>query len=250
MTQPKPKLDGSDKGESGVAQPLPSRAHAREGGDAPDLTEAPTLTDAEVSAANAAYQVRFKRVDELVPYARNSRTHSDEQVAQLAASMVEFGFVGSILADDKGIVAGHGRVMAARQLYAAGKRLKAPNGALIPKGCVPWVDCTGWTDAQRKAFVIWDNRSAELAGWNRDLLRIEFDDLAALDFNLDLTGFDAGAIDALFKTEEASTPEADADPALDEPEAPTVIQCPSCQHQFSVLKEVDAKKPSKRKKAA
>ncbi len=240
MTQPKQKPEV--EGEASTAS-LPSHAHARAGkSDA-------TLTDAEVSAANAAYQVRFKRVDDLVAYARNSRTHSDAQVAQLAASMVEFGFVGAILADEKGIVAGHGRVMAARQLYAAGKRLKAPNGALIPAGCVPWVDCTGWTEAQRKAFVIWDNRSAELAGWDRDMLRIEFDDLKALDFNLDLTGFDPGAIDAMFKSEEGGA-DADDEPAIDEPEAPTVIQCPSCQHQFSVLKEVDAKKPAKRKKAA
>ncbi len=241
MTTPKEKQTAKADAST---EALPSHAHARAG-----ESDAPTLTDAEVSAANAAYQVRFKRVDELVPYARNSRTHSDAQVAQLAASMVEFGFVGAILADEKGIVAGHGRVMAARTLYSAGKRLKAPNGALIPAGCVPWVDCTGWTDAQRKAFVIWDNRSAELAGWNNDLLRIEFDDLKALDFNLDLTGFDSGAIDTLFKTEAGSAPDADADPAIDEPEAPTIIQCPACQHQFSVLKEVDAKK-GKRKKAA
>lgn len=240
MTKPEEKTEV--EGEASTAS-LPSHAHARAG-----ESDAPTLTDAEVSAANAAYQVRFKRVDELVPYARNSRTHSDAQVAQLAASMVEFGFVGAILADEKGIVAGHGRVMAARQLYAAGKRLKAPNGALIPAGCVPFVDCTGWTEAQRKAFVIWDNRSAELAGWNRDMLRIEFDDLKALDFNLDLTGFDAGAIDAMFKVEPPEG-EGEDEPAIDEPEAPTVIQCPSCQHKFSVLKEVDAKK-GKRKKAA
>jgi hypothetical protein len=215
------------------------------------MDDAPTLTAEEIAPASAAYQVRFKRCDALTPYIRNSRTHSDAQVAQLAASMVEFGFVGAILADEKGIVAGHGRVMAARQLYAAGKRLKAPNGALIPAGCVPFVDCTGWTEAQRKAFVIWDNRSAELAGWNRDMLRIEFDDLAALDFNLDLTGFDSGAIDAMFKGDDAEEGAGgDDEPALDEPEAPTVIQCPSCQHQFSVLKEVDAKKPAKRRKAA
>lgn len=240
MTQPEenPKAESEASTEA-----LPSHAHARAG-----ETDAPTLTDAEVSAANAAYQVRFKRVDDLVAYARNSRTHSAAQVEQLAASMVEFGFVGAILADEKGIVAGHGRVMAARKLYEAGKRLKAPNGALIPAGCVPWVDCTGWTEAQRKAFVIWDNRSAELAGWDRDMLRIEFDDLKALDFNLDLTGFDSGAIDAMFKSEEGGA-DADDEPAVDEPEAPTVIQCPSCQHKFSVLKEVDAKK-GKRKKAA
>jgi hypothetical protein len=245
MTQPTEKTKTKAKAEAST-EVLPSHAHARAG----KTDEAP-LTDAEVSAANAAYQVRFKRVDDLVAYVRNSRTHSDAQVAQLAASMVEFGFVGAILADEKGIVAGHGRVMAARHLYAAGKRLKSPNGAVIPAGCVPFVDCTGWSEAQRKAFVIWDNRSAELAGWNRDMLRIEFDDLAALDFNLDLTGFDSGAIDAMFKGDDAEEGGAGGDePAVDEPEAPTVIQCPSCQHQFSVLKEVDAKKPAKRRKAA
>lgn len=241
MTQPKQKPEV--EGEASTAS-LPSHAHARAGkSDA-------TLTDAEVSAANAAYQVRFKRVDDLVAYARNSRTHSDAQVAQLAASMVEFGFVGAILADEKGIVAGHGRVMAARQLYAAGQRLKAPNGALIPAGCVPWVDCTGWTEAQRKAFVIWDNRSAELAGWDRDMLRIEFDDLKALDFDLDLTGFDSGAIDALFKSG-PSEEESGDEPEGAEADESRIINCPKCGHDFSVLEQMTTSaRRRKPKKAA
>jgi hypothetical protein len=95
-------------------------------------------------------------IGDLTPYARNARTHSDEQVAQIAASIIEFGFVGAVIADERGIVAGHGRVMAATKLYGQGKRLKAPNGTLIPKGCVPWVDCTGWSEAQRKAYILTD----------------------------------------------------------------------------------------------
>lgn len=214
------------------------------------MTEDPTLTDTEVSAANAAYQVRFKPAGDLVPYARNARTHSDAQVAQIMASIVEFGFVGAIIADEKGIVAGHGRVMAARKLYAAGHTLKAPNGTPIPKGCVPWVDCTGWTEAQRKAFVIWDNRSAELAGWNNDLLRIEFDDLKALDFNLDLTGFDGKALGAIMKGDTAEDAPADAE-AEDANDESRIINCPKCGHDFSVLEQMTTSaKRRKPKKAA
>lgn len=247
MTDQNPKRDGSDKAETDAAQPLPSRAREREAKEPSDLTDAPTLTDAEVSAANAAYQVRFKRVDELVGYARNARTHSDAQVAQLMASIVQWGFVGAIIADEKGIVAGHGRVMAARKLYAAGLTIKAPNGTPIPKGCVPWVDCTGWSEADRRAYILADNQLAANAGWDNELLKLELGDLAVMDFNLDLTGFDSGAIDAMFKSE-AAEGEGDDEPALDEPEAPTVIHCPKCAHQFSVLEEKPAK--GKRRKAA
>ncbi len=206
MTTPTEK----PKAKAGAStRSLPSHAHARAGEE--------TLTDAEVSAANAAYQVRFKPVGDLTPYARNARTHSDEQVAQIAASIIEFGFVGAVIADEKGIVAGHGRVMAATKLYGQGKRLKAPNGTLIPKGCVPWVDCTGWSEAQRKAYILTDNQLALNAGWNADLLKLEVQELQAMDFNLDLIGFDTDVLDGLLAPEGT---EGETDP--DEvPEAPS-----------------------------
>lgn len=120
-------------------------------------------------------QIETRLVEFLVEYARNSRTHSQEQVSLLAARILDFGWTNPILADNKGIVAGHGRKMAAVQLYEAGHTLKYPDGSPIPPGCVPVIDCSGWTDAQRQAYIIWDNRSAELAGWSLEMLRIELD---------------------------------------------------------------------------
>ena len=93
----------------------------------------------------------FVEVAQLVPYARNARTHSDAQVAQLAASIVEWGWTNPILADAKGIVAGHGRLAAARLLYGQGRVLNLPNGEDIPAGCVPVIEVTGWTETKRRA---------------------------------------------------------------------------------------------------
>jgi hypothetical protein len=235
--KPKAKADAS-------TEALPSHAHARAG-----ESDAPTLTDAEVSAANAAYQVRFIRYDKLAPYARNHQVHDEAQVAAIAASIEAFGFVGAVIADHDGILAGHGRVLAAEKLYKAGKRIKAPNGARIPNQTVPWIDVTGLSAGQRRAYIIADNQLTRRAKQDFDILRLEISDLQALDFDVGLLGFEPGAIDAMFKTEAGSAPDGDADPVIDEPEAPTIIACPNCQHQFSVLKEVDAKK-GKRKKAA
>lgn len=141
--------------------------------------------------------VVFRHVDELVPYARNARTHSAEQVARIAASIAEFGFAAPVLADDRGIVAGHGRVLAARRLYESGKTLRLPSGEEIPSGTVPVVDVTGWTDAQRRAYILADNRLAEQAGWDEELLALELSDLRDSGFDLDVTGFTLGDLDSL-----------------------------------------------------
>jgi DNA modification methylase len=155
----------------------------------------------------SAPQIELRPIEHLVPYARNSKTHSDEQVALIQSSMLEWGFTNPILADGNGIVAGHGRVMAASRLYAAGQTLKFPNGAPVPAGMVPVLDCTGWTEAQRRAYVIADNRLAEKgASWDADMLRIEVADLQELGFDLDLTGFSADDLALMF---------ADADPPVD-----------------------------------
>ena len=115
----------------------------------------------------------------LVPYARNARTHSDEQVAQIAASIVEFGFTNPILAGSDGvIVAGHGRLAAAQKLGL---------------DTVPVVVLDHLTPTQRRALIIADNRIAENAGWDDAMLRIELQSLQEDGFNLDITGFDADA---------------------------------------------------------
>lgn len=121
--------------------------------------------------------------DSLVPYARNPRTHSDAQVAQIAASMREFGWTNPILVDESGgIIAGHGRLLAARKLGMAD---------------VPTIRLAGLTKAQRKALVIADNKLALNAGWDDDMLTLEISELRGLDFDLTLTGFDIDELDRM-----------------------------------------------------
>jgi hypothetical protein len=137
----------------------------------------------------AAYSLaRFVPVESLIPYARNARTHDDAQIAQLAASMVEWGWTNPVLADEQGIVAGHGRVLAARLLYQQGKAIKLPNGAPVPGGHVPVIDCTGWTEAKRRAYIIADNSLALNAGWDHDILAVELDELRDAQFDVSLLG--------------------------------------------------------------
>ena len=145
----------------------------------------------------AGVSITFRPLDGLIPYARNSRTHSDAQVAQIAASIQEFGFTNPVLADDKGVVAGHGRILAARKLYDAGHTLRLPGGQAIPAYAVPVIDCTGWSDAQRRAYVIADNQLALNAGWDADLLKLEVSDLQGEGFDLSLLGFDEAALAGL-----------------------------------------------------
>lgn len=126
----------------------------------------------------------------LVPYARNARTHSEEQVAQIAASIVEFGFTNPILAGSDGvIVAGHGRLAAAQKLGL---------------DTVPVVVLDHLTPTQRRALIIADNRIAENAGWDDAMLRIELQSLQEDGFNLDITGFDADALAEIMAGEETS----------------------------------------------
>lgn len=129
--------------------------------------------------------------DLLVPYARNSRTHSDAQVSKIAASIREFGFLNPIIADgENGIIAGHGRVLAAQKLGL---------------DTLPVIEAGHLTDAQRKAYIIADNRLALDAGWDNDMLKVELSDLDAQGFDLTLTGFDLGELEA-FKMEDEPLP--------------------------------------------
>lgn len=137
--------------------------------------------------------IDYRAVEALVPYARNARTHSEAQVARLAGSIREYGFTNPVLVDgDNGIIAGHGRVMAARQLGLTR---------------VPVIELAHLTEAQKRAYILADNRLAEEAGWDKDLLAIEVADLAALGVDLDGIGFDAREVDALLKRGEANAEE-------------------------------------------
>ena len=150
-------------------------------------------------------QIVYRLIADLIPYARNSRTHSDEQVAQIAASIHEFGFTNPVLIDeDGGIIAGHGRTLAAQ-------RLKMTE--------VPTILLAGLTPAQKRAYVIADNKLALNAGWDIDFLKVELADLSSEGFDLSLTGFDPNELAKLLDpdaveglTDPDDTPEAPAFP--------------------------------------
>lgn len=150
-------------------------------------------------------QIKTVAVQQLIPYVKNSRTHSDAQVAQIAASIKEFGWTNPILVDgENGIIAGHGRLMAARKLGHTE---------------VPVIELAHMTDSQKKAYVIADNQLAMNAGWDTSLLSLELADLKDQGFNLDILGFDPKELDKLLEpeqvdglTDEDAVPEAPVEP--------------------------------------
>lgn len=154
------------------------------------------------------YEYGIKQVESLIPYARNSRTHSDEQVSQIAASIKEFGFTNPVLIDeDGGIIAGHGRVMAARKL------------GLVD---VPVITMAGLTKFQKMAYIIADNKIALNAGWDDEMLRVELETLNEASFDLSVLGFsddelglfldDGMGIDASGLTDDDQVPEPPIEP--------------------------------------
>lgn len=160
--------------------------------------------DEAVATRPMLYPYKAASVADLIPYARNARTHSDEQVAQIAASIREFGFINPVIVDgDKGIIAGHGRVLAARKL-----KLKE----------VPALEVSGLTDAQKRAYILADNKLALNAGWDNDLLKVELSELQTDGFDLDLIGFNADELAKLLAdpteglTDPDEVPEAPANP--------------------------------------
>lgn len=154
------------------------------------------------------YEHKIVQVEDLIPYALNSRTHSDEQVAQLAASIREFGFTNPILIDqDSNIIAGHGRLLAARKSKMAQ---------------VPAVVVTGLDDRKRRALVIADNKLALNAGWDEEALRVELEDLAG-DFG-ELMGFSEDELVDLLRGDEATEGLTDEDAVPDAPEVPVTVE--------------------------
>lgn len=154
------------------------------------------------------YENKIVQVEDLIPYALNSRTHSDEQVAQLAASIREFGFTNPILIDqDSNIIAGHGRLLAARKSKMAQ---------------VPAVVVTGLDDRKRRALVIADNKLALNAGWDEEALRVELEDLAG-DFG-ELMGFSEDELVDLLRGDEATEGLTDEDAVPDAPEVPVTVE--------------------------
>jgi ParB-like chromosome segregation protein Spo0J len=169
--------------------------------------------------------IEWKQTGELIPYSNNSRTHSEKQVQQVAASIKEFGFTNPILIDeDNGIIAGHGRLQAAQ---------------LLGMDTVPTIALEGFTEAQRKAYVIADNQLAMNSGWDLDVLKVEVDRLTELDFNMDLLGFDEDVLAELINTMEPNF-----DPATEEEQGqldeldPKYIDCPHCGKEFDMRGKV------------
>lgn len=166
-----------------------------------------------------ADKVERRKVSDLVPYARNSRTHSPEQVAQIASSIREWGWTVPVLVDEAGgIIAGHGRILAAQKLGIAE---------------VPCMVASGWTEGQKRAYVIADNKLALNAGWEVDALKIEMQELDALGFDLTLTGFDVGEMTALFDEPDFAPGTEEDQGKLDEL-APKMVQCPHCGQDFDL----------------
>jgi ParB-like chromosome segregation protein Spo0J len=161
-------------------------------------------------------------IDKIIPYARNSRTHSDEQVAQIAASIKEFGFTNPVLIDkDGGIIAGHGRVLAARKLG-----LKE----------VPCIRLGHLTETQKKAYVIADNKLALNAGWDVDLLCIEIKELALENFSLTTLGFDNQELAKMFDEESEK-------PLIEETYSQVfnvIVECKDEQEQEKIFNRLDS----------
>src|SRR5918996_5849412 len=146
--------------------------------------------------------IAWRPLGELIPYARNPRTHSDAQVAQIAASIREFGFTNPVLIDgESGIIAGHGRVLAARKLGLER---------------VPVIELAYMSDAQKRAYVLADNQLALNAGWDEALLRLELADLSEVGFDLGLIGFGEGELERLLAGGQEGLTEDDGAPPLPE----------------------------------
>ena len=151
-------------------------------------------------------KIKQRPIEALIPYINNSRKHSDEQVAQIAASIKEFGWTNPILVDGtNGIIAGHGRILAARKLG-------------MDK--VPTIELAHLSDTQKKALIIADNKLALNADWDTELLTIELNELISDDFALDILGFDKDELDALLNVIEPNAGLTDEDAVPDVPEEP------------------------------
>ena len=164
------------------------------------------LAGLSFQGSQTTVQIENRPIEALIPYARNSRTHSDAQVAQIAASIREFGWTNPVLVDgSNGIIAGHGRVLAARKLGFEQ---------------VPVIELAHLSESQKRAYVLADNKLAENAGWDDELLRIELEALQAAGFDLSLTGFADDELAALMAelagseglTDDDAVPEVTDDP--------------------------------------
>jgi hypothetical protein len=183
-------------------------------------------------------KIEQRKVESLIPYINNSRKHSDEQVAQIAASIKEFGWTNPVLVDgDNGIIAGHGRLMAARKLGMDE---------------IPTIELAHLSQAQKKALIIADNKLALNAEWDENLLKLELQDLEELSFDLNLLGFDSNEINEFFdKNEEVQNPYSDkVNAPTYEPteEKPDITSLYNDEKAMSLIEDIkNSKLPEKEK---
>lgn len=151
----------------------------------------------------AAPKIAIRKVDELTADPRNARTHSPEQIDELAGSIARFGFTVPGIHDESDVVRiGNGRLAAVRLIYERGGRVylspgQAAGGKAIPAGTIPILDGSGYTEEEWKALALADNQLALKAGWDLDELTSQLEELAAMDFDIGVIGFDQAALDAL-----------------------------------------------------
>tara|TARA_Y100001973_G_C5162800_1_gene314448 strand:- start:76 stop:1353 length:1278 start_codon:yes stop_codon:yes gene_type:complete len=156
---------------------------------------------------DSSLEIKYVAIDELIPYVNNARTHTDEQVKQIASSIKEFGWTNPVLIDgDNGVIAGHGRLLA---------------GQKLGMDKVPTIELQGLSEAQKKAYILADNRLAQNAGWDEDLLKIELQDLESMDFDMSLIGFELAELNKFLKEETEGLTDPDEVPDVEE-EATTV----------------------------
>jgi ParB-like chromosome segregation protein Spo0J len=159
-------------------------------------------------------QTEYVEVSKLIPYALNARTHDEVQVAQIAASIREFGFTNPVLIDENdGIIAGHGRVLAAKK---------------IKLETVPCIRLGGYTETQKKAYIIADNQLALNSGWNYDMLAVEIDSLNDAKYDISMLGFSNQELGELIGSPEI--PEENEEEKKKKDSETTI--CPKCHHEF------------------
>lgn len=148
---------------------------------------------------SAAYPITMRPSADLKPYERNARTHPREQIEALKQAFRQFGFIGALAVDEAGILAGHGRKIAADEMWLAGEEVFGPGKkAALPKGILPCIDASGLSEAERKAYILADNQIALRSGWDFDLAAAELGDLEAMEFDLSSLGFTEADRSAFF----------------------------------------------------
>lgn len=181
----------------------------------------------------------LKRVSDLHALARNARLHSPAQIEQLCALIEEFGFASPIVADDRSVLAGHGRLAAARKLYAEGKVIRLPDGTPLPPEMVPVISCHGWSEEKRRAYAIADNKVGLNSTWDYSALAADLKALQNLPtFNQKLLPFSSVELHAL--TGERILPVLDGIPATTDPPS-------SAQDEWKGVPEYEGLPPCFRK---